>query len=220
MKLLAYLVAGFVAVLSPTTHAAAVACSGQPGAVIDPLGDAWRPGDPDIVCTSVQVVGSQLVLSEAFGANFDVATTRASFYLDTDQSTATGVSDSRTPGMGIDFHLAFGGIGFDSSVRLFTASSSSWSSLGLAFQILDDGYSVSIPLALLDADGVLNFAGVSTTRLSPDGSTGVLDFTAVGSTAARDLLEPGSAVLALTAVGGLFATRRRVRRGIAQQRCA
>jgi hypothetical protein len=220
MKLLAFLVAGFVAALSPTTHAAAVACSGQPGAVNDPLGDAWIPGDPDIVCTSVQVVGGQLVLSEAFGANFAPATTRAGFYLDTDQSAATGTSDFRTPGMGIDFHVAFGGTGFDNLVRLWTASSNSWSSLGFAFQVFDDGYSVSIPLALLDTDGALNFAGISSTRLSAEGSTGVLDFTAVGSTAARDLPEPGSAVLALTAVGGLLATRRRVRRGIAQQRRA
>lgn len=69
---------------------------------------------------------------------------------------------------------------FGSVVRLWTASSNSGSPLGVAFQVFDDGYSLSVPLALLDADRALDFAGLSTVRVGPEATIGLLDFTAVG----------------------------------------
>lgn len=210
MKFCSLAAAGLVAALSLYAHAAPVACSGQPGSVSDSAGDAWLPGNPDIVCASAQVSNGQLILTEAFGAGFDAGTTSANFYLDVDQNTATGTTDNRTPGLGIDFSVVFGATDFGTGLMLWS-SASGWSVPGINFQVFDDGYTVSIPLALLGTDGEVNFAGLAATQLSANAWSGVQDFTAVGRAAALGVPEPASAALALAALGGLAAARRRAR---------
>jgi hypothetical protein len=176
--------------------------------VSDPVGDAYQPGNPDIVCASAQVANGQLILTEAFGAGFNVSTTSVSFYLDIDRNAATGATDSRTPGLGIDFVALFGATDFGTGLMLWS-SVSGWGVPGIDFQVFDDGFAVAIPLALLGTDGAVDFAGVATTQVSASAWTGVQDYTAVGSAATLAVPEPASAALVLAALGGLAAVRRR-----------
>jgi hypothetical protein len=89
-------------VLAVGLHAGAVAaatvpCSGLPGSLSDPAGDALFFGgptpSPDIVCAGAQVSGGNLLLRVGFApGTFDPATTRIAFNLDIDQNPATGFS--------------------------------------------------------------------------------------------------------------------------------
>lgn len=203
--------AGLVAQAEP------VSCAGQPGSVTDPVGDANAATHAgvtyqvDLSCASVQYGHGQLTMRAAVASGFDPATSNINFYLDTDQDTATG---GEAYGLGIDYIVRFGATAFTTgfSMSIWTGAGWTWTLLpGLTFEVFDDGFAASIPLSLIGGDdGVVDFVAGSIAQLSDQPSfTGGLDLTDVATSAAQSVPEPATAALALVALGGLAAARRR-----------
>jgi hypothetical protein len=175
--------------------AATVSCSGLPGSISDPAGDAFSANAPDIVCIGAQAIGGSLVLRAAFApGTFDPATTHISFGLDTDQSPATGfpgITSGNTDAavIGTEYIISFGSSSNAGFAVVRPDPAFTVSGFG-SVEFFDDGMVATILLSLLgDDDGLLNFKAVVQTELSPNVFTPIQDF------ASNVGLAPGTSVV-------------------------
>jgi hypothetical protein len=141
------------------------------GSVSDPSGDAGTfggtAGGPDLVSATVLNTGTALVFQVRFApASFNSETSTAQLVLDTDGNAATGhqgVDSSCGPDAGVigsEFILdASGGGGtlfqYQGTCNLFVFLAEA------AVEVVADGYNITVPLAVIGDDGLLNYKVIS-----------------------------------------------------------
>jgi hypothetical protein len=179
--------------------AAPVSCSGLPGSIADPAGDAVGAGAPDILCAGAQVSGDSLVLRVGFGVGtFNPATTRVTFSLDTDQNPATGFpgitnGNADSAVMGVDYFVGFGS---NSLAGFALVRSAAFVVTGLGtVAFFDDGMVATVLLSMIGDDGLLNFKATVQTQLPPTEDFPV-SFTPIQDFASDLGLAPGTSVIA------------------------
>jgi len=138
--------------------------------VNDPSGDSTPSSitpSPDLVSTTVLNTGTALVFQVRFAAGtFDPVTTEAQLLLDTDQAAATG-----HPGIDSGCLADAAQIGSEFIVNATIDGGAILQYLGQCNQfgflsdigvtIVADGYDITVPLATLNDDGVLNYKVVT-----------------------------------------------------------
>lgn len=154
------------------------------GGVTDPAGDATL----DLLSGDVSTDGTNMVFTTRYGAGFDPTTSRAQFSLDTDQLNSTGHPGINAGGttdaaaVGSDFLVNFnpnfdGQTPHTATVLKYAGTLNEFTFVGSQpVTVLPDGYTVTIPLSMLDGDdGQLNYKVTSSQQISDVGSTGILD---------------------------------------------
>jgi hypothetical protein len=192
--------------------AATVPCSGLPGSLSDPAGDAFFFGgptpSPDIVCAGAQVSGGNLLLRVGFApGTFDPATTRVSFNLDIDQNPATGFSgitngNADSAVMGVEYLVEFGS---NYNIGLaWVETVPGLSVLGTGpVEFFDDGMVATVLLSLLGDDGLFNFKTTVQTQNPPTQQFPV-SFTIIQDFASDLGLAPGTTAIAEPATLSLY----------------
>ena len=153
------------------------------GTLTDPSGDATPTNagtSPDLVSANVLNVGNGLIFQVRFApGTFDPATTLANVLLDTDQNPATGhpgddsscINDSGILGLDYQVDAPTGQVYHFTACRTFTPG-------GIAqVTTVANGFDIRVDFAQIGADdGILNFKVITERALSPNTSTGVLDY--------------------------------------------
>ena len=157
-----------------------IASAAGGGSVSDPSGDSIPngivPTSPDLVSTTVVNTGTALVFQVRFASGtFDPATTIAQLLIDTDQNAATGhpgtdagcVADASV--IGSEFIV---NAGFDGAfIQQYLGSCNAFGPVGDApVEIVAAGYNITLPLATLNDDGLVNYKVVTFVN-----GSGVLD---------------------------------------------
>ncbi len=154
------------------------------GSLTDPSGDALPNGNfisPDLVGVTVFSTGTTLQFKVRFATEtFNPATTRAQLLLDTDRNAATGhpgvnagcETDSQVIG---SEYLANAQTSTGEIMRYNGTCNSFSFAAGATVVAVGDGYDITVPLAAIEDDGVLNYKVVVSSQLASGGYTGVLD---------------------------------------------
>ncbi|MDQ8023345.1 MAG: hypothetical protein REI94_16020 [Moraxellaceae bacterium] len=142
------------------------------GTVIDPAGDAWAGGPPDIASVTVTANASQFTFTMYFHGAWDPAVTRSTFGLDTDQNVATG---SLYLGWGFERIAHQGFLGNTGTAYLFAGSDLATPLATTAVSYFSDHLSYSFDAALFADEGLLDFLGQASRALSANSSTGAID---------------------------------------------
>jgi pentapeptide repeat protein len=164
---------------------------------------------PDLVSTTVQNTGSALLFHLRFApGTFDAATTYAQLLLDTDRSAATG-----HPGINAGCETDSAAIGSEYLVNAQAGIGDIQQYAGScnAFEFISDatvtnvanGYDITVPLAIINSNGTLNYK-VAISRQLPSGFySGVVDVAPdVGQPAATTGAAQTLGALGLDFVGG------------------
>jgi hypothetical protein len=149
------------------------------GAVSDPTGDAVAASgvaiSPDLVSTTVVNTGTALVFQVRYASGtFDPETTTAQLMLDTDQNAATGhsgIDSSCGPDAGVlgsEFIVNADGAGSSGSVIgnggifQYLGTCNQFGAVGTAgVTIVANGYDITVDLATINDDGILNYKVVT-----------------------------------------------------------
>ena len=154
--------------------------------VTDPADDAFPSTvtpSPDLVSTTVVNTGTALVFQVRFApGTFNSVTTFAQLLLDTDQSAATGhpgtdsgcLTDAGQ--IGSEF-LVNAQDGFGEVLEYAGTCNQFLSVSAVAVTNVADGYDITVPLAVINSNGTLNYKVAVAAQLPPpnEGYTGVLD---------------------------------------------
>jgi hypothetical protein len=167
--------------------------SSSVSSITDATGDASPSGiptSPDLVSANVLNDGTSLVFQVRFApGTFDPATTLAQLLLDTDRNPATGHSGvdsgcaTDASSIGSEFLVnAQAGIG---DIEQYAGVCNTFASVADAsVTIVANGYDITVPLATINSNGLLNYKVVVAAQLPGGGYTGVLDvMTDVGQAA-------------------------------------